>query len=118
MSLIKIDSSKGLYEVLGNGLLANPVVIPEITGNDEVDTTLGFHLHVSSNNAAHVITLKTPTEKGELLLVTNIGTNSFVLDLASLSIGAALDGAYDFPGGSSVLFVSTGVKWSPTSQSL
>ena len=117
MSLIKIDSSKGLYEVLGNGLLANPVVIPEITQPGSLDTTLGFHLHVSTN-ADHVITLDPADDAGQLLLITNIGGSDLTLDAGALTVGAPLDGAWTLPAKASVLLVSTGTLWSMTSQSL
>ena len=120
MSLVKINSSKGLYQVLGGGLLTEPVDVSSFSSNGTVDTSLGFHLRTTSAPDV-ILTLSPPTSAGQMILLTNIGSNNSVLEPATLAIGANTQGDldWDLPAGQSVLFVATeGLLWSPTSQSL
>lgn len=124
MPLVRIEKSKGLFQESGKGFLSKPLETQAITNNAEIDTSLGFHLPVSAAQAAQSgVTLKDGTEKGQMVLISNIGTQSF--DFLQTAFSTEVnDGAGDvlptLPVGSSILCVwlNSTLGWSLTSQSL
>ena len=126
MPIINIDTVKGLYESLGNGLLATQQE-QVLEAGSEIDTSKSFFLKVTSEEALTVagdsdVTLKPGTEVGQLFLLLNgnAANEIEVADgvLAISLIDNELPEPPTFPAGEATLFVWNGSKWSPTSQSL
>lgn len=123
MPLVRIEKSKGLFQENGKGFLAKPLETQAISNNAEIDTSLGFHLPVSAAQAAQAgITLKDGTEKGQMVLISNIGAQNF--DFAQTAFSTEVSNGGDvlptLPVGSSILCVwlNSTLGWSLTSQSL
>ena len=123
MPIINIDTVKGLYESLGNGLLATQQE-QVLEAGSEIDTSKSFFLKVTSEEALTVagdsdVTLKPGTEVGQLFLLLN-GNAANEIEVADgvLAISLADNNPPTFPAGEATLFVWNGSKWSPTSQSL
>lgn len=116
MPLIRIEKSKGLFQESGKGFLSKPIDAQAIVNNFEIDTALGFNLHASAAAANQSgVTLKDGIDNGQLVLITNTGTNNF--DFANTSFAAQPNDA-TLVAGNSILCVWNGTKWSLTSQSL
>ena len=116
MPLVRIEKSKGLFQESGKGFLAKPIDAQAIVTNFEINTSLGFNLHVSAAAAGQTgVTLKDGVDNGQLALITNTGTNNF--DFANTSFAAQPNSA-TLPAGGSILCVWNGSKWSLTSQTL
>ena len=123
MPLVRIEKSKGLFQENGKGFLAKPAATQALTNNAELDTSLGFHLPVTAIANQTGITLKDGSESGQLILISNIGDQSFDFDDNAFSTGVddeEGDTSPTLPAKSSILcvFVSSAVGWSLTSQSL
>lgn len=130
MPIINIDTVKGLYESLGNGLLAAQQE-QVLEAGSEIDTSKSFFLKVTSDEALTFaealddksVTLKPGTEVGQLFLLLN-GNADDEIEVADGVLAISLtdnDGQPEpptFPAGEATLFVWNGSKWSPTSQSL
>lgn len=124
MPVIKIDTTKGLYEELGGGVQLTPIN-RAVSAGDEIDTS-GFHLMLTSTEALTVaatknVTLKNGQEIGQLLMLTNNNSNAaHDIEFADghLAISLAAAAAVTLVPGTSTLMVWNGTAWSPTSQSL
>ena len=116
MPLVRIEKSKGLFQENGKGFLSKPIDAQAIVTNFEIDTSLGFNLHVSAAEPAQSgVALKDGIDNGQLVLITNTGTNNF--DFANISFAAQPNDA-TLVAGNSILCVWNDSKWSLTSQSL
>lgn len=116
MPLVRIEKSKGLFQENGKGFLAKPIDAQAIVNNFEINTSLGFNLHVSAAAGNQTgVTLKDGVDNGQLVLITNTGTNNF--DFANTSFAAQPNSA-TLPAGGSILCVWNGSKWSLSSQTL
>ena len=122
MPVIKIDSTKGLFEELGSGVMSVPIN-RAVSAGDEIDTS-GFHLMLTSTEALTVsasknVTLKDGIAVGQLILLTN-NNASDVIEFAHghLAISLAANAPPTLVAKNSVLLVWLGTKWSPASQTL
>ena len=116
MPLVKIEKSKGLFQESGKGFLAKPLDTQAVVTGFEINTSLGFNLPVSAAQAGQTgVTLKAGTNNGQLVLISNVGTQNF--DFANNHFAAQPANA-TLVAGNSILCVWDGSSWSLTSQSL
>lgn len=113
MPKVEISNSKGLVQKTGEGLVAVPLSQTLADASLTIDTSC-FYTQVDPDGARSV-DLEAGTEKGQLLLITNIAGAA---EDITFKAGDFTAGAVALSQGESVLCVWNGTKWSPTSQTL